>query len=1085
MRETARRRRARRRSAAARSRTRRPTCSASSRAWRSRTPNIDYNGRYCMASAAAGQNRAFGIDRGLPFPVERHRRDRRRCCSGARTAPRPCRRSCSGSPRSGTEAALDRRRSAPHGDRARRPTSTCSSRPGPISRSPTACCTWRSKSGLIDEAYIAARTDGFDDAAPGGPGVPPGVRRAAHRVSPSSSSCAPCDCWPRRSSACCSRAAAPSSSRRASTPSLAFINLMLALGKVGKPASGYGCLTGQGNGQGGREHGQKGRPAPRLPAHRRPGASRRHRARSGASTRGAARQGQERLRAPGRARPEGRHPRASGVRVERGGRLAERAATSTERLAVARPAGRLRCVRERDVRAAHVFLPIGAVGRGGRHDDEPRGARHLAPRVSAPPPGVKTDSRSSPRSPRASDVARRLSVRGRRGAVFDELRRATAGGKADYSGITYARIDREQGVFWPCPAEDHPGTPRLFAERFAHPSGRARFHAVRHRPAAELPDAEYPLYLHDRPLQGALQLRRADAACDRAAWTPSPSRGSRSIRTSPARLGVADGEPRRSRADAARSSSPSLSARDIRPTRCSRPFTGAGGKRANMLTIAALDPTSRMPEFKVCAVARARRRSVGASACHAQRRSWLDHRQRNGHLPPARRARRARRARPLRDQSSSARSRAARTTASCSARSSPARRPTRSSPSRPSGTTRTGSASSTATRVAARHLRQEHRDRRRRAPAQLRRRRPRDGEPAARAAARGHDDGRRRAPPRRLRLPDHGGLPAHPRARRGRATAPSSSAAACSGSRRPRCSPTAACTSRSCTSPQDADERPARRDRRRDARRARSSAAGSSCAPGARSRRSTAASASSKAFVLDDGTTLPADMVVLACGVRPRVDLARASGLPVNKGIVVNDTLATEVPGVYAFGECAEHDGKTYGIVAPVWEQAAVLADVLSGTKTRSRATAARSSTRGSRSRASTSRRWAGSSPSSRATRSSRSSRSAATRTGSSSCATGKLVGAMLVGNTDAAASARAALRSRRSAAGRSAGGALPGALVGAGGARRAPRLQLSQGDRVAALREAIAAGATPSRRSARRRRPAPAAARAAPISCS
>jgi nitrite reductase (NADH) large subunit len=57
----------------------------------------------------------------------------------------------------------------------------------------------------------------------------------------------------------------------------------------------------------------------------------------------------------------------------------------------------------------------------------------------------------------------------------------------------------------------------------------------------------------------------------------------------------------------------------------------------------------------------------------------------------------------------------------------------------------------------------------------------------------------------------------------------------------------------------------------------------------------------------------------------------------VNKGIVVNDTLATSVPGVYAFGECAEHRGKTNGIVAPVWEQAAVLADVLCGSKTQSR----------------------------------------------------------------------------------------------------------------------------------------------------
>ncbi|MEO8902367.1 MAG: FAD-dependent oxidoreductase [Polyangiaceae bacterium] len=89
--------------------------------------------------------------------------------------------------------------------------------------------------------------------------------------------------------------------------------------------------------------------------------------------------------------------------------------------------------------------------------------------------------------------------------------------------------------------------------------------------------------------------------------------------------------------------------------------------------------------------------------------------------------------------------------------------------------------------------------------------------------------------------------------------------------------------------------------------------------------------------VLDDGVTLSTDMVVLACGVRPRIDIAKASGLPVNKGIVVNDALATEIPGVYAFGECAEHRGRTYGIVTPVWEQAAVLADVLTGTQPQDR----------------------------------------------------------------------------------------------------------------------------------------------------
>jgi nitrite reductase (NADH) large subunit len=83
---------------------------------------------------------------------------------------------------------------------------------------------------------------------------------------------------------------------------------------------------------------------------------------------------------------------------------------------------------------------------------------------------------------------------------------------------------------------------------------------------------------------------------------------------------------------------------------------------------------------------------------------------------------------------------------------------------------------------------------------------------------------------------------------------------------------------------------------------------------------------------LDDGRTVGCDMVVIAAGIRPNVDLARASGLAVARGIVVDDRL--RVPGdpdVYAVGECAEHRGQLYGLVAPIWEQARVLADHLTG----------------------------------------------------------------------------------------------------------------------------------------------------------
>lgn len=82
---------------------------------------------------------------------------------------------------------------------------------------------------------------------------------------------------------------------------------------------------------------------------------------------------------------------------------------------------------------------------------------------------------------------------------------------------------------------------------------------------------------------------------------------------------------------------------------------------------------------------------------------------------------------------------------------------------------------------------------------------------------------------------------------------------------------------------------------------------------------------------LADGRHVEGDLVVLACGIRPQVDLARAAGLAVERGVLVDDQLRTVDPHVFALGECAQHRGSVYGLVAPAWEQAAVLADVLAG----------------------------------------------------------------------------------------------------------------------------------------------------------
>jgi assimilatory nitrate reductase catalytic subunit len=213
--------------------------------------------------------------------------------------------------------------------------------------------------------------------------------------------------------------------------------------------------------------------------------------------------------------------------------------------------------------------------------------------LAGPPPGVRTD------------LAVLAALSGSFGAptsadprtVFDELRRASAGGAADYAGITYERIDAEGGVFWPCPGVEHPGTPRMFLSSFATPDGRARFVAVDHRPAAEEPDADYPLYLTTGRVLAQYQ---SGAQTRRIAALP----GEPFVELHPdlaGRLGIGDGDPvtvttRRGAATAPARLSPA-----IRPDTVFMPFHYAGRARANTLTSDALDPVSRMPEFKVCA----------------------------------------------------------------------------------------------------------------------------------------------------------------------------------------------------------------------------------------------------------------------------------------------------------------------------------------------------------------------------------------------------------------------------------------------------------------------------------------------------
>lgn len=186
--------------------------------------------------------------------------------------------------------------------------------------------------------------------------------------------------------------------------------------------------------------------------------------------------------------------------------------------------------------------------------------------------------------------------------VFAELRLASAGGIADYAGISYERIDAEQGVFWPCPGEDHPGTPRLFTEGFPTADGRANFIRVEYQQPDERPNHDYPYVLTTGRLmaqyQSGTQTRRVPSQ-SQAQVQPEAQ-----LHPDLARhlnIGNADIVQLSSRRGSA--AFRAVINTHIRQDVVFVAFHWGGASAANALTNPVLDPYSRMPAFKVCAVA--------------------------------------------------------------------------------------------------------------------------------------------------------------------------------------------------------------------------------------------------------------------------------------------------------------------------------------------------------------------------------------------------------------------------------------------------------------------------------------------------
>jgi assimilatory nitrate reductase catalytic subunit len=380
---------------------------------------------------------------------------------------------------------------------------------------------------------------------------------------------------------------------------VACANLALATGNFGRPGAGYMTLTGQGNGQGGREMGQK---ASQLPGER------------------------------DIEDPEDRAYIASvwGVNeadIPHAGLPATLMIPAMERQEIracfmicSNPMVSLpdqhtveRALRTLDLfvvcdfflsetaELADIVLPgnVWAEDEGTSTSLEGRVIKYN--KAVDPPSGARLDWDI------VCDLARRLGkgeyfpYKGQRD-IFEEVRLATKGSKADYFGITYEKIEEQNGVFWPCPTEDHPGTPRLYEDRFGFPDGLARFNPITYLPPAEEPDDEYPLVLTTgRVIYHYLsgnQTRRTPFLFEMAPcpWVEIHERAAQA-------LGIGDGDWVTVRTRRGEMTAPALVVLSIRPDTIFIPYHYGHQEAVNILTNPVLEPMNKIPEYKVCAAA--------------------------------------------------------------------------------------------------------------------------------------------------------------------------------------------------------------------------------------------------------------------------------------------------------------------------------------------------------------------------------------------------------------------------------------------------------------------------------------------------
>lgn len=559
-----------------------------------RTRHIDYNGRLCMSSAASAYARAFGIDRS-PIPITDIPLTECILAVGVNAAecfPVMMQWIWKARDKGAPLIVLDPRQTP----LARTADLWLPVKPGTDIAVLNAMLRQIIKDGLVDEQYLSARTNGWEQVRET---VEPYTPEYAQQLSgvPADRILAAARLYGRAAHSLIMHARGIEHSTHGVDTCLACINLALARGQVGKPGSGTMMVTGQGNGQGGREVGQK---ANQLPGYRHIDVP------------------EERLHVANFwGIPESELPQEGAAATEMIHLMADGEIKSCmvvcSNLMVSLPDNKVveRALNNLDplividffmsetAELADVVLP-GTVWCEDEGTTTNLEGRVIKINAAADPPGeAKRDWEI------VCDLAKRLG----RGQFFpfqsaldiwNELREASKGGVSDYYGITWEKIDEQGGVFWPCPSLDDPGTPRLFTEHFGHKDGKAKMFPIEFQPPAEEPGPDFPFRLTTgrvvyQYLSGN-QTRRLGYLNSQA---PEPW-----VEIHPdaaARLGIVNDEIVRVRTPRASMELKALVVPTIRPDTLFIPYHYAHKHAANQLTNPAVEPNVKIPEYKACA----------------------------------------------------------------------------------------------------------------------------------------------------------------------------------------------------------------------------------------------------------------------------------------------------------------------------------------------------------------------------------------------------------------------------------------------------------------------------------------------------